>query len=302
MSNFIVAGITQIETIVKVSHLPIEYIPLQSHPDSILTAAGGDAYNEALALRWLGDNSQFLSVVGKNQNLGIFNPPGSEISLETTHILPIMEETPMEVILYQDSEHRQIFEDLKDIREVEYDMDKADDLIKDCDMVVLANANFCRPFVDTAKKYNKPIAVRVHNYDSTKEKHNADFLEGASILFFSGEHVVGDPYEFMKRISSTYKPDIILFGQDMKGVILHDRSQEIYVHYTPPKTLEVVNTTGAGNALFSAFLHYYLETKDATFSARNALLFMSYKVGFTGTSNGFLTVAELERWRDLIWK
>ena len=31
------------------------------------------------------------------------------------------------------------------------------------------------------------------------------------------------------------------------------------------------------------------------------MLFASYKIGYMGTSNGFMTVEQLEQWRRLIW-
>ena len=75
----------------------------------------------------------------------------------------------------------------------------------------------------------------------------------------------------------------------------------MHIHYDSVKTNEVVNTAGAGNALFACFLHYYQETKDSINAIKNALLFASYKIGFMGTSNGFMTVEQVAQWRDLIW-
>ena len=71
MSKMIVCGITQIETIVKVPKVPIQYQWFTSVKDSIFTAAGGDAFNISLAMIWLGDDVDFMTVVGKGQDLGI---------------------------------------------------------------------------------------------------------------------------------------------------------------------------------------------------------------------------------------
>ena len=62
-----------------------------------------------------------------------------------------------------------------------------------------------------------------------------------------------------------------------------------------------MNTAGAGNALMACFLHSYLESGDSTTAIKNAMLFASYKIGYMGTSNGFMTVEQLEQWRKLIW-
>ena len=67
-------------------------------------------------------------------------------------------------------------------------------------------------------------------------------------------------------------------------------------------TNEVVNSLGAGNALISAFIHYYLETKDSVNAIKNGLLYASYKTGFMRTCEGFLTPEQVEQWRDLVWK
>ena len=301
MSKFLVAGVTQIETIVRVDKIPVSYAPLTSVNDSIFTAMGGDAYNESLALKWLGDDVCFMSIVGRNQDLGLINPPDRKITLSTEYIIPQMKETPTEVVLYDKDRKQQIFEDIKDLRENVYDMNMVAPIADSCDMMVLANANFCRPFAKAAVEYNKPIAVNIRNYRPEKEKYNTDFLEPAKVLYFSDDTLTEDPYEFIKRISDTYGTEIIILGQGSEGLILFDKSKDLRVHYKTVKTNEVVNTIGAGNALFACFLHYYMENGDSVNAIKNALLFASYKIGYMGTSNGFMTTDQLEQWRNLIW-
>jgi ribokinase len=301
MSKFLVAGVTQIETIVRVDRIPVSYAPLTSVPDSIFTAMGGDAYNESLALKWLGDEVCFMSIVGRNQDLGMSNPPDRKITLSTEYIVPQLDETPTEVVLYDRDRKQQIFEDLKDLRDNVYDMSMVAPIAESCDMMVLANANFCRPFAKAAKEHNKPIAVNIRSYKPEKEKYNTDFLEPAKVLYFSDDTLTEDPYDFIERIAGTYNTEIIILGQGSEGLILYDRTKDLRVHYKTVKTNEVVNTIGAGNALFACFLHYYMENGDSVNAIKNALLFASYKIGYMGTSNGFMTTAQLEQWRNLIW-
>ncbi|MCR5503563.1 MAG: carbohydrate kinase family protein [Lachnospiraceae bacterium] len=301
MSKFIVAGIIQIETIVKVGSIPIEFSPVTSVPDTIFTSAGGDAFNESLALRWLGDKVDLLSVVGRNQDMSILNPLDREITLNTDYILPIIKSTPTQVVLYDRNRKEQIFEDIKDLRDAEYRMAMVPPMVAASDMVVLSNANFCRPFIETAKQFERKIAVNIHTYLEEKEVYNKDFLENASILYFSDDTIKTDPFDFVKGIADRYGTDIIILGQGAKGLILYDRRRGINVHYDTVRTNEVVNTTGAGNAMFACFLHYYQETGDSVLSIKNAMLFASYKIGYMGTSNGFMTVEQLEQWRSLIW-
>ena len=93
-----------------------------------------------------------------------------------------------------------------------------------------------------------------------------------------------------------------LLGQGAAGVILYDKEKNIIAHYDTVKTNEIVNTVGAGNALFSCFLHFYNKTHDSVFAVKNALLFASYKIGFMGTSNGFMSESQISQWRNLIWR
>ncbi|MBR6257595.1 MAG: carbohydrate kinase family protein [Lachnospiraceae bacterium] len=301
MSSFVVAGITQVETIVNVEKLPMEYTPMTSAPNSIHISAGGDAYNEALALTWLGDNVHLMSVVGREQDMSLFNPPGRKISISTEYMLPLVEHIPMQVIICDKERNQQIFEDIKDLRDIDYDMSMVAPTVAYSDMVVLSNANFCRPFIEVAKRYHKPICVNIHEFLREKEQYNEDFLSAASVLYFSDDTITEDPFDFVKSIADKYGTDIIILGQGAKGLILYDRKRNINVHYNTVQTNDVVNTAGAGNALLACFLHFYMETGDSTSAIKDAMLFASYKIGYVGTSIGFLTVEQLEQWRNLIW-
>jgi ribokinase len=55
MSKFLVAGLVQFETIVKVDELPLPYKEFESIPNIINTGMGGAGFNEAMALKWLGN-------------------------------------------------------------------------------------------------------------------------------------------------------------------------------------------------------------------------------------------------------
>ncbi len=301
MSKFLVAGVTQIETIVRVEKIPVDFSLMTSAKDSIFTSIGGDAYNESLALKWLGDEVCFMSIVGRNQDLSLINPPDRKITLSTEYIIPQMEDTPASVVFYDKERRQQAFEDIKDLRENVYDMSMVAPIASACDMLILANANFCRPFAKAAVDHNKPIAVNIRNYKPEKEVYNKDFLNNARVLYFSDDTLAEDPYKFIDRIAETYGTEIIILGQGAEGLLLYDRTKNLRVHYNTVKTNEVVNTIGAGNALFACFLHYYMETGDSVNAIKNALLFASYKIGYMGTSNGFMTTEQLEQWRNLIW-
>jgi ribokinase len=298
-----VAGLVQFETIVKVEELPLPYVQFDSLPDIINTGMGGAGFNEAMALKWLGDDVDFMSMVARNMprrqieaNMKINN-----IRMSTEYVLPMLDGMPSSVILYSKGK-RQVFEDLKDIRTVEYDYDIFEQRIQDKDMVLISSNNFCRPLIELSKKYNKPLAVNMRSMRDDKITYKEDFLKGADIIYISDNDLENDYYEVVKRCSENYNAEVIIMGIGEKGTLLYTRKDNSFIEYKPVKTTEIVNTIGAGNALFSSFLHYYVKTGNARDSIKNALLFASYKIGFVGTSNGFLTEEQIEQWKRLIWK
>ena len=301
MSKFVVAGITQLETIVKVKELPVQFSPYSGEPDTIHFSTGGDAFNTSLALKWLGDDVDLMSVVGDKQDLSIFNPPDREVTLETDYVLPIIKETPIEVLLYDARRKKQHFVDLKDVRDAKYDMSLAEPLIKNSDMVVLSNTNFCRPFIPMVKEMGKKLAVKIHYFMREKEIFNEDYLHNADILYFNDNTIDEEPYGFIKEMQEKYDPEIIIFGQGGQGLIIYDKQKGVTVHYDAVKSVHIVNTAGAGNALFACFLHYYLKDGDSKNAIHKALLFAANKRGYMGTSNGFMTEQQLDAWEQLIW-
>lgn len=302
MGKFLVAGIVQREMIVKVDKIPIEYAAVTNQPYSIYSGTGGDAYNESLALESLGNSVDFLSMIGREESLALVNPRDSYIRLVTDYILSRLQETPTAVVFYDDNRRQQIYEDIKDLRETAYDLRIFEERAKRAEMLVISNANFCRPLLQIGKELRKPIAVNIREYQESKLCYNEDFLKAADILYVSDDHLIDDPYEFVKSLAAKYRPSIIILGQGAGGLVLYDKGKNIIAHYNTVKTHDTVNTAGAGNALFSCFLHFYNETHDSVFAVKNALLFASYKVGFMGTSNGFMTPEQIAQWRNLIWK
>lgn len=303
MSRFMVAGFVQIETIVKVDSLPIPYFQFRSIPDMINTNIGGCGYNESMALKWLGNEVDFMSMIGKDlKDSDLFKKlmlNDEQLSFE--YVLPRLDAMPSSVILYNNGK-KQIFEDVKDIRTVPYDYELFERQIQDKDMVLISSCNFCRPVIELAKKYNKPLAVNVRSMRKERMIQKEDFLKAADILYISDDELDKDPYECINECREKYNQKIIIIGIGSKGVILYTREDNSILEYKPVKTNEIVNTVGAGNALFSAFLHYYVKTGDAHEAIKAALLFASYKIGFIGTSNGFMTEEQIEQWKRLIWK
>ena len=284
MSKFMVAGFVQMETIIKVEALPVPYKQFESIPDLVNSGIGGAGFNEAMALKWLGNEVDFMSMVARNMSRRQIEAylKTFDVNLKTDYVLPMLDGMPTSVILYCKGK-KQTFEDVKDIRHVEYDYDLLESRIQDKDMILMSNCNFCRPIIGLAKKYQKPIAVNVRSMRSEKIANKEDFLAAADILYISDDDLESDHYDCIKECREKYNPEIVIMGIGDKGVILYTKEDNSVIEYRPVKTNEIVNTIGAGNALFSSFMHYYVKTKNAKEAIKNALLFASYKIGFVGT-------------------
>ncbi|MDE7271636.1 MAG: carbohydrate kinase family protein [Lachnospiraceae bacterium] len=302
MSKFMVAGFVQMETIVKVEELPVPYKQFESIPEMVDTGIGGAGFNEAMALKWLGNEVDFMSMVARNMSRHQIEAylETYEVDLSTEYVLPLLDGMPTSVILYCKGK-KQTFEDVKDIRHVDYDYEILERQIQDKDMVLMSNCNFCRPIISLAKKYQKPLALNVRSMRAEKIANKEDFLAAADILYISDDDLESDPYDCIRECRERYDSEIVIMGIGDKGVILYTKEDNSFIEYKPVKTNEIVNTVGAGNALFSGFLHYYTKTKDAKEAIKNALLFASYKIGFVGTSHGFMTEEQIEQWKKLIW-
>ena len=103
MSRFLVAGFIQIETIVKVDKLPVPYSYFTSVPDMIHTDLGGAGYNEARALTWLGNQVDFMSMIGKEvdyRELEAHANQDGKALLNFAYVLPRLDSMPTAVIMY----------------------------------------------------------------------------------------------------------------------------------------------------------------------------------------------------------
>ena len=85
--------------------------------------------------------------------------------------------------------------------------------------------------------------------------------------------------------------------KDVQGALLAVKRDRFVGRVPAVHTRQVVNTIGAGDALFSAFIHFYDRSQDPYEALCKAIVFASYKIGEAGAAEGFLDERELN---DLI--
>lgn len=294
--NILVSGLLNTETSAAVRGFPIQYYPIDYPFFGISTAVSGVAFNIAKALRTLGDEVRLISMTGRDFSAEYIRSSLCKLGIGTEYVQAKLRQTPSSVVLFDPEGKRQIYCDLKDIQETALDFRA--DMLENIDLVVACNIQFNRPLLHMARLAGKTIATDVHVLSDIHDGYNREFMECADILFLSDEGI-GERYQpFLWELAHTYQNKIIVLGRGAKGAAMYlrqnDRILEMPAAYAP----KAVNTVGAGDALFSAFLHYYSKGCAPENALRRAQIFAARKITVSGASNGFLTEQEIEELLD----
>jgi acarbose 7IV-phosphotransferase len=292
MARIIVAGLANIETTHKVASFPIEYEPVQRLSFGLRSSVAGIGYNICKALKTLGNEVDFLSMLGDDFNGEIIRAELRRQGISDEYILSILRESPQASIFYDDSGKRMVFTDRKDAQELSYPLELFQP--EDADLAVIVNLKFTRPMLQKARDTGIPIAADIQVVRNFDEENSRASMEAADILFMSDEGLPLAPEEWIRAIWERYGTSIVGIGLGNKGALLGIKADTAIVH-VPAKLLRpIVNTVGAGDALFSAFVHGYLDSKDPYEAMKKAVLFAGYKIGAIGAAEGFMTAAELD--------
>lgn len=297
MAKIYVSGLVNTETTVKVRKFPIDYYPIDYPFFGVQTEVSGVAYNVAKALNTLGDEVTLASFLGNDMQGDVVEARLKREGIDLTGIRRELPQTPASVVLYDDTGKRQIYCDLKDIQERTYVVDR--EKLSGCDLVAACNINFNRELLSVARVMGKVIATDVHVLTNVEDEYNRAFLENANIVFLSDEGLPCEPGEFLWQLHCRYRNDILVLGRGDKGAMLYDRKED-RLYDLPCVRANVVNTVGAGDALFSAFLHFYGKGMKSVDALWRAQVFASAKTEVSGASLGFLTEGEVEaRWNSI---
>ncbi len=139
-----------------------------------------------------------------------------------------------------------------------------------------------------------PIATDVHALSDLDDTYNRGYMEAADILFMSHERLPHPPQEWARLVMDRYGPQVLVIGLGAEGALLALRSGEPPVMMPAITRREVVSTVGAGDALFSSFLHCYASTQDPYTSLGKAIVFAGHKIRSAGGAEGFLDARELD--------
>ena len=290
-----VSGLLNIETTVAVRGFPINYYPIDYPFFGVSSAVSGVGYNIAKALHTLSDEVHLLSFLGGDDEGDRVLTQLSRDGISADGISRTLQSTPTSVVLYDPDGRRQIYCDLKDIQEQRIGPEAVHERLLASDLAAICNINFNRELIKAAREWGITTATDVHVLSDIDDDYNRDFMENADILFLSDEKLPCDPQDFVRRLRDRYGNRIIVLGMGGDGAMLFDGTAGRLYHLSACEDVRVVNTVGAGDALFSAFLHYYAKGCTPLDALKHAEVFAALKIGHNGASKGFSTEAKVEK-------
>jgi len=206
--------------------------------------------------------------------------------------------TPQSVVLHDEQGRRQVNTDLKDMQKRAYPADCFARALTGCSVAVLTTINYTRVLLPVVRAAGVPIATDVQAISDLDDAYNRDYLAAATLLFMSGERLLDAPETCARRVMERYGPEILVIGLGAEGALLAVKRDGRIARLPAVTTRPVVNTGGAGDALFSAFVHGYARTHDPDTALRKAIVFASYKIGEAGAAQSFLDA----RRRDALYR
>ncbi len=293
MARFLVSGLINLETTLQVETFPVHYEPVRYPFHGVASTVSGVGYNISKALGTLGDQVTLLSLIGDD-------PPGwlarrtlAQDGVPAAGVLTCPSATAQSVILFGPDGRRQIHVDLKDIQEQVYPPGGYQAALAACDLAILCNINFSRPLLAAARQAGVRVATDVHTLSDLDDPYNRDFMAAAHILFMSDERLPCAPEDWALRVLERCPAEILVIGLGAQGALLAVRRDGFMGRFPAVHLRPVVSSIGAGDALFSCFLHETLSQSDPYRALQRAQVFAAYKIGSAGAAEGFLDAAGL---------
>ena len=295
MTTFLICGNVNVETNLRVDSFPVQYNPAQFVFFGIQTNPSGVGYNIAKSLKTLGNEVVVTGMIGDDVNAAIVRAEMQSLGIDDKCLLPLAAGTMQSVILYDADGKRQIFSDLKNVQDLSYPLETFRSALTGVDVCVMTNLNFSRKLLDSAKNMGKLVACDVQALQSLDDDYNRDFMQAADILFFSNDRLGEHAEATLREAAERYPAQVIVAGMGAQGVMMFVREDHWFGALPAYNPRPVVNTVGAGDALFSSFLHFYWKKRDAQEAIRKAMLYAGWKIGESGGARGFLTEAEVDQ-------
>ena len=287
MATLAIAGLYNLETNVKIDGFPLLYFPVCYPFHGISQLHGGVGYNVALAMQRLGNTVNFATLIGDDDAGRNMRASLHAHGLTDEFVVNRLRATPQAVVMIAPDGSRQTHIDLKDIQENSYPPRRWAEVVRNADAVIACNTDFSRPLLEEAVNRGKLVATDVHVLSDFDDPYYHDYLANADIVFLSHERLPMSAEQALLELQQRYAPSLIVIGMGSAGAMIGERGQAPRWQ-AAQASRPVVNTIGAGDALFAAFIDQYLRLGDAWTALRRAQLYAGWKIGESSASAGML--------------
>lgn len=252
MRNVLVLGGTTFDSIITLKKLP-DPTPQTIHYAPFHETLGSTGAGKALNLKKLNVPSVLHSIIGNDDY-------GERIiqSLQRHNVNFVYDIDPngteRHVNLMDDEGNRISIFVTQSSDKLELDLSSLENLIHECDVVVLNIIAYTKQLIALCRKYNKPIWTDLHDYDGHNAYHE-DFIEVADYIFMSSDNLK-DYKSVMKRFLEAGKQLVVCTHGKSGSTALTNEGH--WIHMDIIKDYPFRDANGAGDSFFSGFLYGFL--------------------------------------------
>ncbi|MCH4888276.1 carbohydrate kinase family protein [Acidaminobacter sp. JC074] len=286
----LILGTAGLQINIPIDSFPFEYKSIVFMDDKVSMDVAGVGYSHCRILGKLEDEITFLTGIGNDPYACVIEKAiedsGASLMIDRKDKASLVS-----VILYDNEGRRTILREGR--MDYKYKMKPSayEKLEDDYDVALFSMAGFSKDLLPIIKEKGIPIACDIQDVHNLDNEYGKDFMAYADIIFFSNDNYEDDLDSLLMTIYKKYKYSIIGVGLGSKGCALCVDGKISY--YGAVKT-EVVNTVGAGDALFASFVHCYFNGDSPDVAIKKAQVFAAEKIKYTTASKGFMNKTELE--------
>ncbi|MCM3921546.1 carbohydrate kinase family protein [Frankia sp. AiPs1] len=279
----VVVGVVNVQQTIPVDGFPVAYAPVRYVPHGLRLEVSGVGCNVARALAALDRPVRLATIVGRDTAGVLARDALGRAGLVGDGIVD-HEHTAQSAVLVDPDGRRQISTDLKDLPTFHYSPAVFARLLVGAQAAAISTIGFARGLLPVADEAGVPIAVDLQATPGLEDTYSRDWVERATIVFCSGENLTVPPERFARDVFALGRARVVVVSLAAAGCVrfLSDRPARAVPAVAP---LGVRDTTGAGDALFAAFLHYWLRSADPDDAVDRAVLVAGWTVGFPGTGS-----------------
>lgn len=137
-------------------------------------------------------------------------------------------------------------------------MERIEELIRECDIIVLNIIGYTKQLIPLIKKYDKPIWTDLHDYNVGNPYHE-DYIELADYIFVSSDNMIDYKATMENWIQRGKEFVVCTHGKDGSTALTKDGR---WIENKIIDNFKFKDANGAGDSFFSGFLYGFLKEKN----------------------------------------